>query len=111
MLAGGTVCWTGGFQLPLAAKWFDDFAPTYVSMVPTFYRQLLSWCRENDWTPRGLKLASIGSDRVEPGLCEDITKTLGCEIVQFYGLSEACPFVAMNRRRDGGLPAMQIHPR
>lgn len=111
MLAGGTVCWTGGFQLPLAAKWFDDFAPTYVSMVPTFYRQLLSWCRENDWTPRGLKLASIGSDRVEPGLCEDITKTLGCEIVQFYGLSEVCPFVAMNRRRDGGLPAMQIHPR
>jgi acyl-CoA synthetase (AMP-forming)/AMP-acid ligase II/pimeloyl-ACP methyl ester carboxylesterase/acyl carrier protein len=111
MLAGGSVCWTGGFQLPLAAKWFDDFLPTYVSMVPTFYRQLLSWCRENNWKPRGLKLASIGSDRVEPSLCEEITKTLGCETVQFYGLSEVCPFVAMNSRRDGGQTAMKIHPR
>ena len=111
MLAGGSVCWTGGFQLPLAAKWFDDFAPTYVSMVPTFYRQLLAWCREKNWKPRGLRLASIGSDRVEPGLCEEITDTFGCETVQFYGLSEVCPFVSMNQRQDGGQTAMKIHPR
>jgi acyl-CoA synthetase (AMP-forming)/AMP-acid ligase II/acyl carrier protein/pimeloyl-ACP methyl ester carboxylesterase len=111
MFAGGTVCGTGGFQLPLAAQWFDAFAPTYVSMVPAFYRQLLSWCRENDWRPRGLKLAGIGSDRIEPGLCEEITKTLGCETVQFYGLSEVCPFVAMNLRGEGGQKAMKIHPR
>lgn len=111
MFAGGTVCWTGGFQLPLAARWFDAFAPTYVSMVPAFYRQLLSWCRENDWRPHGLKLASIGSDRIEPGLCEEISDTLGCETVQFYGLSEVCPFVAMNLRGEGGQTAMKIHPR
>lgn len=109
--AGGSVCWTSGFQLPLAARWFDTFAPTYVSMVPSFYRQLLAWCRENDWRPEGLKLASLGSDRIEPGLCEEIKETLGCEIVQFYGLSEVCPFVAMNHRGDNGQTAMKIHPR
>ncbi len=111
MSAGGTVCWTGGFQLPLAARWFETFEPTYVSMVPAFYRQLLTWCRENNWKPKGLKLASIGSDRIEPGLCEDITNTLGCETVQFYGLSEVSPFVAMNLRGEGGQSPLRINPR
>jgi len=96
--AGGSVCWTKGFQLPAALEWFEIHRPTYISMVPTFYKQLVAHAEMHSWKPpNALNLASIGSDKVESELCEKISNTLNCEVVQFYGLSEVSPCIAMNR--------------
>ena len=95
LAAGGAVVWTPGFSRRAVLGWLDRFRPTYISAAPAIHRRLLAACAEDGWRPSstGLRLMSVGSDRVEPALIEELSTRFGTRVVQFYALSEASPFI------------------
>ena len=96
LAAGGAVVWTPGFSRRGVLGWLERFEPTYISAAPAIHRRLLAACDEDGWRPagRGLRLVSVGSDRVDPALIQQLGMRFGSRVVQFYALSEASPFIA-----------------
>ncbi len=115
LAAGGAVVWTPGFSRRAVLGWLDRFRPTYISAAPAIHRRLLAACDEDGWRPSstGLRLMSVGSDRVEPALIEQLGARFGTRVVQFYALSEASPFIAATPAAGPRGPdeaAGKVHP-
>ena len=115
LAAGGAVVWTPGFSRRAIVGWLDRFRPTYISAAPAIHRRLLAACDEDGWRPTntGVRLMSIGSDRVEPALVEQLGTRFGARVVQFYALSEASPFIAATPASEPRGPAGavgRVHP-
>jgi acyl-CoA synthetase (AMP-forming)/AMP-acid ligase II/thioesterase domain-containing protein/acyl carrier protein len=115
LAAGGAVVWAPGFSRRAVLGWLDRFRPTYISAAPVIHRRLLAACDEDGWRPSdsGLRLLSVGSDRVEPALIHHLSTRFEARVVQFYALSEASPFIAATPASGPRGPddaAGRVHP-
>jgi acyl-CoA synthetase (AMP-forming)/AMP-acid ligase II/thioesterase domain-containing protein/acyl carrier protein len=115
LAAGGAVVWTPGFSRRDVLGWLDRFRPTYISAAPAIHRRLLAAADESGRWPAstGLRLVSVGSDRVEPALMQQLAARYETRVVQFYALSEASPFIAATPASEPRGPddaAGRVHP-
>jgi acyl-CoA synthetase (AMP-forming)/AMP-acid ligase II/thioesterase domain-containing protein len=97
LLQGGEAVWAPGFDRARILDWIDRLRPTYITAVPSLYRLLLQEIARTGWQARApsLRRAGIGSDRVEEAMVAELRQSLGIPVLQFYGLTETCPFIAM----------------
>ena len=97
MLQGGEAVWAPGFDRARILDWIERLRPTYITAVPSLYRLMLQEIARTKWHARDLSLrrAGIGSDRVDDAMVAELRRCLGIPVLQFYGLTETCPFIAM----------------
>ena len=97
LLQGGEVVWAPGFDRTRILDWIDRLRPTYITAAPSLYRLLLQEIAHAGWRPRDLALrrGGIGSDKVDEAMVAELQRCLGIPMLQFYGLTETSPFIAM----------------
>ncbi len=100
--SGGEVVWTPGFQGARIIDWINACKPTYMSGAPAIFQALLEKAADRGWTPPPgvLKVAAVGSDRVSPDLVHRLRQEMQAKVVQFYGMTETSPFIALTPRNQ-----------
>jgi acyl-CoA synthetase (AMP-forming)/AMP-acid ligase II/thioesterase domain-containing protein/acyl carrier protein len=98
LVRGGEVAWAPGFDQKRLLGWITEFQSTYMSAVPSMYRMLLREILGGQRCDQShLRFVGIGSDRIDVELIVQIENALQVPVVQFYGLSETSPFIAMTQ--------------
>lgn len=105
LLCGAQVVLIERFRAEDCVQQLRDYAPTYLTGVPTMYARMLPFLREGERFP-SLRFLRCGSAPITPALQEQIEQAFGVELLVSYGLSEATCTSTMNppgARRIGSI--------
>jgi long-chain acyl-CoA synthetase len=101
-VAGSTmvhcVTWAGGahvmlerFEIARFIAAVDRHQVTVAVLVPTMIRMLLDRLRDHPSELESLRLLHYAAAPIDPALQRRMMQTLGCELIQGYGMTEAAP--------------------
>ncbi|WCE05077.1 class I adenylate-forming enzyme family protein [Pseudoxanthomonas sp. JBR18] len=105
LLCGAQVVLIERFRAEDCVQQLRDYAPTYLTGVPTMYARMLPLLREGERFP-SLRFLRCGSAPITSALQEQIEQAFGVELLVSYGLSEATCTSTMNppgARRIGSI--------
>lgn len=104
-LCGAQVVLIERFRAQDCVQQLRDYAPTYLTGVPTMYARMLPYLGEGERFP-SLRFLRCGSAPITATLQEQIERAFGVELLVSYGLSEATCTSTMNppgARRIGSI--------
>jgi len=108
--AGGSVVCSPGFHPIRSFEWLRDFAPTWITAVPTMYQSILARCADHGEIVRAHRLRFIRSSSASLpiGVFEQLERTFGVPVIEAYGMTEAAHQMASNllppgKRRAGSV--------
>jgi long-chain acyl-CoA synthetase len=91
--AGGTHILVDRFDLPRVIEAIEDEGATILVLVPTMVQMLLDHLEERPADLSGLRLLHYAAAPMTPQLLERAMRTLPCEWLHGYGMTEAAPGV------------------
>ena len=68
--------------------------------VPTMIRRVLDTYKAGHYDASSIRILSYGSAPMPPALVKDVYNTLGCDLMQPYGSTEACGWVTFLRPEE-----------
>ncbi|SEK52124.1 Acyl-CoA synthetase (AMP-forming)/AMP-acid ligase II [Pseudoxanthomonas sp. GM95] len=104
-LCGAQVVLIERFRAEDCVQQLRDYAPTYLTGVPTMYARMLPFLKEGERFP-SLRFLRCGSAPITPALQVQIEEAFGVQLLVSYGLSEATCTSTMNppgARRIGSI--------
>ncbi len=110
LVAGGSLIAAPGFFAPEVPSWIDRCGATWFTAVPTMHQALLERFRADPGAvPRTrLRLVRSSSASLAPSVLAALEATLGCPVIEAYGMTEAAHQMASNplppgERRPGSV--------
>lgn len=108
LLIGGSVYltdrWDCSLQQCLAT--LDQKRITHTALVPSFARELIEESEKENYNLSALKMVEISGEPLTNELAQDIKKTLDCELLELYGMTEGFGFTTI--RSDIQVPLGKI---
>jgi acyl-CoA synthetase (AMP-forming)/AMP-acid ligase II len=98
MATGAGVVCTPGFNALKFFAWMDEFAPTWVSAVPTMLQAILARAERNRaiLERRHPRLIRSSSAPLPPRVMAELESKFGCPVIESYGMTEAAHQMTSN---------------
>lgn len=102
--AGGTLILIPQFQPKSILQGITEHKATVLPLVPTIYSFLVQlYQRSDDYDAASLRYCISGGAALPHALLNLVEETLGCTVLEGYGLTETSPVIAVNTMEHGSV--------
>lgn len=101
--AGGTLILLPQFQPKSILQAIMDHRATVLPLVPTIYSFLVQLYQRGGFDASTLRYCISGGAALPHALLRQVEQTLGCTVLEGYGLTETSPVIAVNTMQDGSV--------
>lgn len=96
LLRGGCVVCPPGFNKNKVLSWIADYQPTFMTAVPSIYKEILEKLN-GDSLETNFRFLVAGSDNLDSETAVALNRAFGIPIREFYGMNEISPMLAASR--------------
>lgn len=101
--AGGTLILIPQFQPKSILQGITEHKATVLPLVPTIYSFLVQLYQRGEYDAASLNYCISGGAALPHALLGQVEKTLGCTVLEGYGLTETSPVIAVNTMKHGSV--------
>ncbi|QPJ62191.1 MAG: long-chain fatty acid--CoA ligase [Candidatus Nitronauta litoralis] len=101
--AGGTLILIPQFQPKSILQGITEHKATVLPLVPTIYSFLVQLYQRGEYDATSLNYCISGGAALPHALLHQVEKTLGCTVLEGYGLTETSPVIAVNTMQHGSV--------
>lgn len=101
--AGGSLILIPQFQPKSILQGITDHKATVLPLVPTIYSFLVQLYERGGYDAATLRYCISGGAALPHALLHKVEATLGCTVLEGYGLTETTPVISVNTMKDGSV--------
>ncbi len=101
---GATLILLKQFQPKSILASIAEHKATFLPLVPTIYSFLVDLYSRGGYDVSSLHTCISGGAALPAALLKKVEETLGCTVIEGYGLTETSPVIAVNTMKDGSVP-------
>ncbi|MFQ5481995.1 MAG: class I adenylate-forming enzyme family protein, partial [Nitrospinaceae bacterium] len=102
--AGSTLILIPQFQPKTILAAITEHRATVLPLVPTIYSFLVQLYERGGYDVSSLRYCVSGGAALPQALFHHVERTLGCTVLEGYGLTETSPVIAVNTMAQGSVP-------
>ena len=103
--AGGSVVCAPKFEGAQFFGWLTQFAPTYMTAVPTIHREIVTLAGQHPGRAKNhsLRFVRSASAPMTVDLADSVEEAIGVPMLVSYGMTEASPLISSASPAPGGI--------